>query len=76
MAIKNRNSEDREPSVWELLTMLWNDPAFEPITEELRLLHSELSTSEVLLYGKISGLVCASPEKCKEKINSMLLQLN
>ncbi len=76
MMIKNQNSKDRELSVWELLTMLWNDPSFELITKELGSLHSDFSTSEVLSYNKIPGLLCTSQEKCKEKINSMLLQLN
>ncbi len=39
-------------------------------------LHSDFSTAEVLAYDKISGLICASPEKCEEKINLILLQLN
>ncbi len=76
MAIENCNSKDREPSVWELLTKFWNDPAFEPVTEEVQSLHSEFATSEALLYDKISDLLCADPEKCEEKNNSMLLQLN
>ncbi len=75
-AIENCNSKDREPSVWELLTKFWNDPSFEPVTEEVGSLHSDFSNAEVLSYDKISELVCASPEKCEEKINLMLLQLN
>ncbi len=76
MAIKNCNSDNKEPSVWELLARFWNGPSFEPVTEELRTLHTDFSTAGVLSYDKILELICASPEKCEEKINSMLLQLN
>ncbi len=78
MTIEKHNNKDKdgEPSVWELLTKFWNDPSFGPVTGEVGSLHLDCSNAEVLSYDKISELVCASPEKWEEKINSMLLQSN
>ncbi len=53
MAIKNCNSDNKEPSVWELLARFWNGPSFEPVTDELGTLHIDFSTAGVLSYDKI-----------------------
>jgi len=76
MAIENRNSNDQEPSVWELMAEYWNDPAFEPVSEELPALHSDFISSEVLSHEKVAQLSPTTPEKCEENIKSMILQLN
>ncbi len=74
--IKNRKSNDQILSIWNLLAVYWNNSSFEPITEVIPDLHSEFLTPKGLSYNKVTKLPLATPEKCKEKLNSMILQLN
>ncbi len=76
MKIENFNSEDREPTIWELLSKTWNDVECLPLMEALPDLHSDFAEGEKICDELVSNFYPETPEKLKEKLNSMTLQLN
>ena len=76
LAIENHKSEDHNPTAWEMIANLWNDLKFMPFAEALGELHSDCSVEELLTFDIVQEMVTATPEKCEEKIISMVLQLN
>ncbi len=74
--IENWNSEDREPSVWQVMAIDWNDIQFLPETEEIPDLHSGYATSETISHQLVADMHLTTPKQCEEKMNSMILKLN
>lgn len=75
--IDNRNSvEKRNKSVWEMMADQFNDPDFNPVTEELPMLHSDFINSEDIGYSTVEDISQATPEKCQSKFTAMILQMN
>ena len=75
-AVDNRNSIDKHTTtVWELVSNRWNDPDFNQHTEILTTLHSDFSVEINFGFKSIADLLCATPEKCESRFNSMVLDL-
>lgn len=75
MQVENRNSVVREPNVWELMTDSFNDPGFNPETEVAAYMHSDFSQSISLDYDLVKHMVEATPERCKDKIATINVEL-
>jgi hypothetical protein len=73
--LDNRNSDKRPKTVWELLSHKWNDHDFEAVTEPFPDLHNDYKDSIVIPHSKVSSLAAATPEKCKEKMSTMMVSL-
>ena len=73
--LDNRNSDKRPKTVWELLSHKLNDHDFEAVTEPFPDLHNYYKDSIVIPHSKVSSLAAATPEKCKEKMSTMMVSL-
>ena len=73
--LDNQNSDKRPKTVWELLSHKWNDHDFEAVTEPFPDLHNDYKDSIVIPHSKVSSLAAATPEKCKEKMSTMMVSL-
>ena len=76
LVIEKCKSENCDPTMWEMVAELWNDPGFTPTTKELSDLHSDILVEEEISFDCIQDTASATPEKCKEKLNSVTVQLN
>lgn len=75
--IDNRNSVDkRNKTVWELMADKFNDPSFNPVSEQLPHLHSDFICSEDIGHDSVKEISRATPEKCQSKLAAMILQMN
>jgi hypothetical protein len=75
LELDNLRSDKRQKTVWELLSDKWNDTDYEAVTEAFADLHEDFSESIVIPHSKVSHLAVATPEKCKEKLSTMLVAL-
>jgi hypothetical protein len=74
--LDNRNSTDkRDPTVWEKMSGTFNDPTFAPETEAVVDLHTDYVESEILLDSYVKEMPAATPEKCKDKFSTMMIQM-
>ena len=73
--LDNRNSDKRPKTVYELLSDKWNDHDYEAVTEPFPDLHNDYKDSIVIPHSKVSSLAAATPEKCKEKMSTMMVSL-
>ena len=76
LAIKNCKSENRYLTVWEMVVELWNNLEFTLITKELGDLHSDFLVEEEISFDHVKDMTSATPEKCEDKLNSMMVQMN
>jgi hypothetical protein len=74
-AAADDNNDERAPTVWELMSELYNDPNFSPHTECIRNLHTDFLQTETLSYSLVKRMLPATPEKCKHKFCSMMVQM-
>ena len=76
MTVDNRNSvEKRRTTVWEMIAREWNDPLFQPITEELPDLHSDFSCEDLIEHALVCDMTPATAEKCQKKFAGMMVEL-
>jgi hypothetical protein len=76
MVVENRNSvAKREKTVWELVSEKWNDIDFSYETACIGL-HSDFSTSKFQFHTDVENMMVATPEKCEQKFQSMMSELN
>ena len=75
LALDNRNSDVREPTVYELIAEKWNNPLFEPLTEALSDLHPDFEFSEKLTFDLVANMAKATPERVKDKLQSLNVSL-
>ena len=74
--LENRNSDKREPSCWEMIADKWNDCEYNPTTMILTTEGQSEYTEEIdLPYSSIAQLASATPEKCKSKMDEMMIAL-
>ena len=69
-----RNSDVREPTVWEMLSDKWNDDNFHPVTSTSTC-HEDFSSPITLEYSKVEDLSSATPEKVENKFAEMRANL-
>jgi hypothetical protein len=62
-----KSVDKRATTVWELLSFLWNNPNFAPVTEYVNYLHSDYTNPISIPHSKVSTLAPATPEKVQEK---------
>lgn len=76
MEVENRNSSNREKTVWEQIADLWNNPSFAPVTEGgLTELHFDFIPSISIPHEKISSMNPATPQFVQNKITGMVTSL-
>jgi hypothetical protein len=74
--LDNCNSTNkRDATVWEKMSNLFNDPTFAPETEAVVDLHTDYVESEILLHLYVKEMSPATPEKCKDKFSTMMIQM-
>lgn len=77
LEIENRNStERRQATVWDKLAEKWNDPLYNPVSEEIPELHSRYIVSLDLGHKNVADMSPATPEKCQSKFSSLIVQMN
>ena len=74
MELENRNAPDRPPTVYELLAVCWNDPAFNPETTIVGM-HEAFAKPILLSHSLVAHMIPATAEICKEKLTSMLVSM-
>ena len=77
LSLENRNSElCRDISVWEDVANQWNNPAFIPTTESFtNNLHPDYIIPHDIPHTNASCLATATPQKCEDKFNAVILHL-
>ncbi len=75
LSLENRNSDIREPTVFEMISDCWNDPCFEPLTEELPDLHPDFQFSEKMSFDLVFDMAKATLQKIKDKLQSLNFSL-
>ena len=77
MEMENRNStEKKSKSVCQMIAEKWNDPLFEPTTEELPEIHSDFINDETIFHHLVEKMSKATAEKCEGKFSTMIVELN
>ncbi len=71
LVLENRNSKEKFPTA-----TYWNDTKFIATSEVLPDLYSDFGNDEILSNDMIFIFSPANQEKCKEKINSIILQID
>ncbi|KAL3788047.1 hypothetical protein HJC23_008391 [Cyclotella cryptica] len=77
MQLENRNSaEKRDPTVWELISVKWNDRDFNPKTMILDIEGQSEFLDEIDLdYSSVQHFAAATPDKCETKFDEMMVAL-
>jgi hypothetical protein len=76
IALDNQKSvEKRATTVWELMSSLWNDANFSPVTEYIDDLHSDFTRQISIHHSRVSILSPATPDKVREKLSTMTVSL-
>jgi hypothetical protein len=76
IVLDNQKSvEKRATTVWELLSSLWNDANFSPVTEYINDLQSDFMRPISIPHSRVSTLSPATPDKVQEKISTMTVCL-
>jgi hypothetical protein len=76
IALDNQKSiEKKATTVWGLLSSLWNDANFSPVTESIDDLHSDLTRPISIPHSRVSTLSPATPDKVQEKSSLMTVSL-
>ncbi len=70
-----KSVEKRATTVWELLSSLWNNANFSPVTEFIDDLHSDFTRPISIPHSRVSTLSPATPDKVQEKISTMTVSL-
>jgi hypothetical protein len=76
ISLDNRNSDVRQPTVYELIADRWNDPTFAPETEVFPDLHPDFIFSQFLSFDLFCELAAASPQRVKDKLQSLNVTLS
>ena len=77
MVVENRNSiSKRDKTVWELVAEKWNDIDFSFQTASIGQFHSDFSDSKFMFHTDVENMMPATPEKCEQKYQSMVSELN
>jgi hypothetical protein len=77
MVVENRNSvAKRDKTVWELAAEKWNDIDFSFQTASIGQLHSDFTDSKFMFHTDVENMMPATPEKCEQKYQSMVSELN
>jgi hypothetical protein len=68
IVLDNQKSvEKRQTTVWELLSFLWNDANFSPVTEFIADLHLDFTHLISIPHSRVSTLSPTTPDKVQEK---------
>jgi hypothetical protein len=62
--------------VWELVAEKWNDIDFSFQTASIGQFHSDFSDSKFMFHTDVENMMPATPEKCEQKYQSMVSELN
>jgi hypothetical protein len=77
MQVENRNSVNkREKTVWELVSEKWNSVEYSAETICIGHLHTDFSDSKTIPHSNVESMMVATPEKCEQKFQSMMSELN
>ncbi len=74
IALDNRNSDIKDPSVYDMIADLWNDSNFAPETETFPDLHPDFTSSETLTHALVSSMANATPLLCSCPLKNQILE--
>ncbi len=75
MLNNQKSVEKRAANVWELLSSLWNNANFSPMTEYIDDLNSDFTRLISIPHSRVSTLSPATLDKVQEKISTMTVSL-
>jgi hypothetical protein len=73
--LDGRHSDVRQPSVYELMADMWNNPDYNPVLP-VYTVHSDYRAPTDCGYLKVRDMIRAEPEKVKDILSGMRANLN
>jgi hypothetical protein len=70
-----RHSDVCQPSVYEMMADMWNDPNYNPFLPVF-LVHSDYWVLADCGYSKVRDMICADPDKVKDILSGMHANLD
>ncbi|MEM7143029.1 MAG: hypothetical protein AAF548_18545, partial [Actinomycetota bacterium] len=73
--LDDRNSVDRPCTVYEMISDLWNDKNYDPVTKVLYNCHPDYEDPLDISYTAVSSLSPATPKKIEDMLTTMRTSL-